>query len=213
VGEITTWGFSMAKGTVEALFPYSYEAGDGRTIAFSTGDRFTLLNKTNGDWWQVRKGTEKPIYVPASYMKEISIPIYENIETFESYGPYNGEAVMNQENGKSSESIDKENESNGESTTSDMINSLDHNNTNRATENNEENLEEVSAVSSESNILRTGSSSVKLLAKSLEKVSDLVCLHHAWMSRLLFSFVVRLFPFCLLFVCLLFLLGCLIEQH
>lgn len=87
----------MGDETVEAMFPYTYQAGDGRTIEFEKGDQFTLLNKTNDDWWQVtrtRKDTthseEKPIYVPASYMKEIPSgsknPIYENVEC-------NGEVV------------------------------------------------------------------------------------------------------------------------
>lgn len=164
----------MANLTVEALFPYSYEAGDGRTIAFSTGDRFTLLNKTTGDWWQVRKGTDKPIYVPALYMKEISIPIYENVQDFDNYHPHNGESVFLEENGQNFESRDKESESNGESTTFDDDNSADHNNINRGSGDVEENSEDTSAVVVESNGLKTGPSSVKSLAKSLELVS-LIC--------------------------------------
>lgn len=158
----------MANLTVEALFPYSYEAGDGRTIAFSTGDRFTLLNKTTGDWWQVRKGTDKPIYVPALYMKEISIPIYENVQDFDNYHPHNGESVFREENGQNFESRDKESESNGESTTFDDDNNADHNNINRGSDDVEENSEDTSAVVVASNGLKTGPASVKSLAKSLE---------------------------------------------
>ena len=185
VGKISTQGIIMASGTVEARFPYTYEAGDGRTIAFSAGERFTLLNKTNGDWWQVRRGTEKPMYVPASYMTEISIPIYENVVSFGNDRPFNGESVTCQENGQSYESRDKESESNGESTTSDF----DYNNINGGTENADENSGDARVVSAESNDLKSkknedlksGSSSVKSLAKSLELVS-LICFawyHHA----------------------------------
>lgn len=192
----------MANGTVEALFPYSYEAGDGRTIAFSTGDRFTLLNKTNGDWWQVRKGSEKPMYVPASYMKEITIPVYENIENFERYRPYNGETVTSEENGQTSESRDNETESNGgESATPDCNEDrLDLDSENRGSESTEESSVDTSALSNESNGIRSAPSSVKSLAKSLELVSfDLVCLHRAWMCR---TSVLLLYVKALLFVTL-----------
>lgn len=195
----------MANGTVEALFPYSYEAGDGRTIAFSTGDRFTLLNKTNGDWWQVRKGSEKPMYVPASYMKEITIPVYENIENFERYRPYNGETVTSEENGQTSESRDNETESNGgESATPDCNEDrLDLDSENRGSESTEESSVDTSALSNESNGITSAPSSVKLLAKSLEfqqLVSfDLVCLHRAWMCR---TSVLLLYVKALLFVTL-----------
>lgn len=166
----------MANGTVEALYPYSYEAGDGRTIAFSTGDRFTLLNKTNGDWWQVRKGSEeKTMYVPASYMREIvernTAPIYENVENFETHRPCNGESVISEENG--SESREEENSSIKENSIPNGNNHFDH-------ENNEgvENAEERSPRnSSEFPRFRSASSSVKSLAKSLELVSLEVSLY------------------------------------
>lgn len=159
----------MANGTVEALYPYSYEAGDGRTIAFSAGDRFTLLNKTNGDWWQVRKGLEKPMYVPASYMKEIvernTNPIYENVENFEANRPCNGETVISEENHP---------ESREEETTSIEENSIPNGDKHFDHQNNEgvENSEERSPRNSIQTIRsRSVSSSVKSLAKSLELVS------------------------------------------
>ena len=160
----------MANGTVEALYPYTYEAGDGRTIAFSTGDRFTLLNKTNGDWWQVRKGSEKPIYVPASYMREIvernTAPIYENVENFGTHRPCNGESGISEENG--SESREEENSSIEENSIPNGDNHFDHQN-NEGVEHSEEssprNLTELPRG-------RSASSSVKSLAKSLELVSN-----------------------------------------
>ncbi|KAJ7363145.1 hypothetical protein OS493_011423 [Desmophyllum pertusum] len=159
----------MANGTVEALFPYSYESGDGRTIAFAMGDRFTLLNKTNGDWWQVRKGSEKPMYVPASYMKEIvqrrNDPIYENIEDFEKGSPHNGEAVINAENG--AESKEEEHNSIEENTIPNSDSRFDHQN-NEGPVNSEENSADSSVISSNSDVCRRVSSSVKSLAKSLE---------------------------------------------
>ncbi|XP_073236348.1 rho GTPase-activating protein 15-like isoform X2 [Porites lutea] len=163
----------MANGTVEALYPYSYEAGDGRVISFSAGDRFTLLNKTNGDWWQVRKGSEKPMYVPATYMKEITIPIYENIE-FKITCPQNGEAVARTENGQSSERGDYKNESNGE-TAIHQDNELENHNrsVNIGTENNGEDtcyiLDDTCPVSDDSNGVGSVLSNAKFLARSLEK--------------------------------------------
>lgn len=165
----------MANGTVEALYPYSYEAGDGRTIAFSAGDRFTLLNKTNGDWWQVRKGSEKPMYVPASYMKEIvernTNPIYENVETFETNRPCNGETVISEENG--SESREEETTSIEENSIPNGDNHFDHQN-NEGVENSEERSPKNSIQTLRS---RSVSSSVKSLAKSLELVSVIKSCH------------------------------------
>ena len=188
----------MANGTVEALYPYSYEAGDGRVISFSAGDRFTLLSKTNGDWWQVRKGSEKPMYVPATYMKEITIPIYENIE-FKITCPQNGEAVARIENGQSSERGDYKNESNGE-TAIHQDNELENHNrsVNIGTENNGEDtcyiLDDTCPVSDDSNGVGSVLSNAKLLARSLEKVRlfygdlfcDLACLHLAQTLQLIF---------------------------
>jgi spectrin beta len=43
------------------------------SFLFSPGDVqvFFLLNKTNDDWWHVRKGSGKDGFVPANYVKEI----------------------------------------------------------------------------------------------------------------------------------------------
>lgn len=157
----------MANGTVEALYPYSYEAGDGRTIAFSSGDRFTLINKTNGDWWQVRKGSERPIYVPASYMREIvernTAPIYENVENFETCRPCNGESVISEENG----SVNREEKNSSIEENSIPNGDFDHQNSD-GVENSEERSPRNSTVSPR---FRSASSSVKSLAKSLELVS------------------------------------------
>ena len=63
---------------VVAQYSYSYTDNDGSEIAFEEGDRFTLLDKATEDWWKVkRKLSEskigrKIIYVPASYMKEVT---------------------------------------------------------------------------------------------------------------------------------------------
>lgn len=164
----------MANGTVEALYPYSYEAGDGRVISFSTGDKFTLLNKTNGDWWQVRKGSEKPMYVPATYMKEITIPIYENIE-FKITCPQKGEAVVRSENGQSYERGDYKNESNGETSIHEDSEVKNHiKSVNIGTENHGEGtcsiLDDICPVSDNSNGAGSVVSNAKLLARSLEKV-------------------------------------------
>ena len=164
----------MANGTVEALYPYSYEAGDGRVISFSTGDKFTLLNKTNVDWWQVRKGSEKPMYVPATYMKEITIPIYENIE-LKITCPQKGEAVVRTENGQSYERGDYKNESNGERSIHEDNEVENHNKSvNIGTENYGEDtcyiLDDTCPVSDDSNCAGSVLSNAKLLARSLEKV-------------------------------------------
>ena len=57
---------------VQALYPYSYEMQPGREVSFEAGECFILVEKSNEDWWHVRKG-EQDIYVPANYMTESCI--------------------------------------------------------------------------------------------------------------------------------------------
>lgn len=64
---------------VVAQFSYSYKDNDGSEVAFEEGDRFTLLDKATEDWWKVKRkpsesntGRKIIIYVPASYMKEVT---------------------------------------------------------------------------------------------------------------------------------------------
>ncbi|XP_046846292.1 rho GTPase-activating protein 15-like isoform X2 [Xenia sp. Carnegie-2017] len=57
---------------VRALYSYSYEFQPGQYISFEAGDCFVLVEKSNDDWWHVKKG-EQDIYVPANYMTESQI--------------------------------------------------------------------------------------------------------------------------------------------
>lgn len=61
-----------------ALYAFTYTGADGRQVSLAEGDRFLLLRKTNSDWWLARRlgapPTSRPIFVPAAYMTEESIP-------------------------------------------------------------------------------------------------------------------------------------------
>uniref|UniRef100_A0A2K5RWY6 Rho GTPase activating protein 9 n=1 Tax=Cebus imitator TaxID=2715852 RepID=A0A2K5RWY6_CEBIM len=61
-----------------ALYAFTYTGADGRQVSLAEGDRFQLLRKTNSDWWLARRleapSTSRPIFVPAAYMTEESIP-------------------------------------------------------------------------------------------------------------------------------------------
>lgn len=67
-----------------AQFPLTYTDADGSEIAFSEGELFTLLNKSNDEWWKVKRVTSDTtvrsvIYVPASYVKELPpVSLIEN---------------------------------------------------------------------------------------------------------------------------------------
>ncbi|XP_067097768.1 LOW QUALITY PROTEIN: rho GTPase-activating protein 15 [Osmerus mordax] len=69
----------VPRGTVvlEAQYDYQYRGGDGRQVCIREGERFVLLRKTNGDWWQVKRigaaSKTKPLYVPATYVVEVPI--------------------------------------------------------------------------------------------------------------------------------------------
>ena len=60
---------------VLAKFDYSYTHG-GKTISFKIGDRFSLINKANADWWHVKRcsvnGGVEEIYVPVLYVEEVA---------------------------------------------------------------------------------------------------------------------------------------------
>lgn len=65
---------------VEALYAYSYDAGEGRKVTFDAGEKFTLLSKANDDWWHVQRNGEKPMYVPANYVRELDFRPVEGKE-------------------------------------------------------------------------------------------------------------------------------------
>ena len=60
---------------VLAKFDYSYSHG-GKTVSFKIGDRFSLINKANADWWHVKRcnvnGGVEEIYVPVLYVEEVA---------------------------------------------------------------------------------------------------------------------------------------------
>lgn len=71
---------------VQALYPYSYEMQPGRQVSFEAGDCFILVEKSNEDWWRVRKG-EQDIYVPANYMSESRIDFGDDDATDSTLSP------------------------------------------------------------------------------------------------------------------------------
>lgn len=135
-----------------------------------------LLNKINGDWWQVRKGFEEKImYVLVLYMREIVerniVLIYENVENFEIYCLCNGEFVISEENGL--ESCEEENSLIKENLILNGNNYFDYEN-NEGVENVEERL---FRNFSEFFCFRSVLFSVKLFVKLLELVSLEVSLY------------------------------------
>uniref|UniRef100_A0A2K6FR50 Rho GTPase activating protein 9 n=4 Tax=Propithecus coquereli TaxID=379532 RepID=A0A2K6FR50_PROCO len=81
----STWGSlelgprSPSRGSqLCALHAFTYTGADGQQVSLAEGDRFLLLRKTNSDWWLARRlgasSTSRPIFVPAAYMTEESIP-------------------------------------------------------------------------------------------------------------------------------------------
>nr|CAB3222785.1 rho GTPase-activating protein 12 [Phallusia mammillata] len=60
---------------VKVEYSYKYKANDGRYISIEEGEEFILVKKSNADWWQViRLEEKKPIYIPAAYVKETTLP-------------------------------------------------------------------------------------------------------------------------------------------
>ncbi|XP_033639665.1 rho GTPase-activating protein 15-like isoform X2 [Asterias rubens] len=60
----------MEQSFVNAKYEYEYLSGNGQPAKMYPGDVFTLLRKSNTDWWYVkREGEEKPVYLPATYLE------------------------------------------------------------------------------------------------------------------------------------------------
>ncbi|XP_061060514.1 rho GTPase-activating protein 9 isoform X1 [Eubalaena glacialis] len=59
---------------LRALYAFTYTGADGQQVSLAEGDRFLLLQKTNSDWWLVRRlgapPASRPIFIPAAYMTE-----------------------------------------------------------------------------------------------------------------------------------------------
>ncbi|XP_067932528.1 rho GTPase-activating protein 15-like isoform X4 [Watersipora subatra] len=133
----------MAADCVEVLFDYEYDMSDGKHIAISKGDIYTLLAKSTEEWWKVRKDDHKKFYVPATYVKEIhqdtasTTPVLQNdyisVHSDIPVVPTNGHhrtASANSTGSDSyldSQSCDSSLDSKGES--SDQVSSLPRNST------------------------------------------------------------------------------------
>ena len=51
---------------VKTLYPYA-----GHGLEVKKGEVMFLLDKTNSDWWNIRKSNGDNGYVPANYVKEV----------------------------------------------------------------------------------------------------------------------------------------------
>ncbi|XP_074649217.1 spectrin beta chain-like isoform X2 [Tubulanus polymorphus] len=59
---------------VKALYPYR-----GQGIKVNQGEVMTLLEKTNNDWWSIKKDNGQEGYVPAKYVKEIEPKLTQRV--------------------------------------------------------------------------------------------------------------------------------------
>ncbi|XP_074519737.1 rho GTPase-activating protein 27 [Halichoeres trimaculatus] len=59
---------------VMVQYDFEYTAKDGRFISIKPNERYILLSKSTEHWWHVRKDQDtRPFYVPAQYVKEVSL--------------------------------------------------------------------------------------------------------------------------------------------
>ncbi|KAG8240332.1 hypothetical protein J437_LFUL000807 [Ladona fulva] len=62
----------MPEVRVQVLYDFEYTTKEGREIWMKEGERLYLIQKTNDDWWQVLRNSERrPFYVPAAYVEEV----------------------------------------------------------------------------------------------------------------------------------------------
>lgn len=48
---------------------YDFSSQDEGVLSFKVGDRFTLVSKTNDDWWTVRTGSGENGLAPITYLE------------------------------------------------------------------------------------------------------------------------------------------------
>ncbi|XP_012946429.2 spectrin alpha chain, non-erythrocytic 1 [Aplysia californica] len=59
---------------VKAMYPYK-----GQGMKVDKGEVMILLQRTNGDWWQVRKADATEGFVPANYVKEVEPKVVQKV--------------------------------------------------------------------------------------------------------------------------------------
>ncbi|XP_071445271.1 rho GTPase-activating protein 12-like isoform X2 [Hetaerina americana] len=62
----------MPEVRVQVLYDFEYTTKEGREVWMREGERLHLIKKTNQDWWQVLRNSERrPFYVPSAYVEEV----------------------------------------------------------------------------------------------------------------------------------------------
>lgn len=57
--------------TVKVLYDLNYKTRGNYCVSIEKGERLILLEKTNEDWWLVKRQSDRSFYVPSNYMIEI----------------------------------------------------------------------------------------------------------------------------------------------
>lgn len=55
---------------VKVLYYLNYKTSDNYYVSIREGEELILLEKTNDDWWKVKRKSDQPFYVPSNYVKE-----------------------------------------------------------------------------------------------------------------------------------------------
>lgn len=56
--------------SVKVLYYLSYKTRGNYCVSIKEGEKLILLEKTNEDWWKVKRQSDRPFYVPSNYVKE-----------------------------------------------------------------------------------------------------------------------------------------------
>lgn len=66
-------GQNLGPGQIQVQVDYDYEYKiKDKVVTIRQGECYTLVKKTNQDWWQVRReGGSRAFYVPAQYVREV----------------------------------------------------------------------------------------------------------------------------------------------
>ncbi|XP_048856876.1 tyrosine-protein kinase yes isoform X32 [Brienomyrus brachyistius] len=66
---VNTFPGSVSGGVTFFVALYDYEARTSDDLSFKKGDRFQVINNTEGDWWEARSiNTGKKGYIPSNYV-------------------------------------------------------------------------------------------------------------------------------------------------
>lgn len=77
---------------VEVLYDFEYTSEDGKELKIKAGEELLLLKKSNENWWQViRSSDRKAFYAPSSYLSVVGLKCKETSKSIDVNSNFTGD--------------------------------------------------------------------------------------------------------------------------